>query len=504
MRSWKLSTGGRSSHGFKVAVIVLSAALFSCLAPAAAEPGDGVVSEWTRGLERTLTTGGMAGASVSALVVRERDGKVLYERQPDRLMTPASNTKVLTALAALDAFGPTHEFETTLATDAPPGPDGMVQTLYVRGGGDPAVTNEDYWRLAAELREKGLRGVRGDIVVDDSLFDRVRWHPSVNGVSSRAYHAPVGALNANYGSFAVTVRPGPSVGAPVSVIVTPPLPYLRLSNQGRTLAKSVRRSLVVDRSEDDGVEVVTVRGGLRVGDKTKTYYRSVAHPERYAAAVLKMQLASLGIDVAGGVRTGSAPDNAHALHTFKGRPLGEIVRLFMKFSNNSIAEALVKHLALVAERSVGTWEAGVPEMRKRLIALGVPANGFHLVDGSGLSYHDRVSPRAFVAALRAARASFGSNAEFISSLPIAARDGTLKDRAEGAQDHARAKTGLLNGVTGLSGYALVASAASKSADGANELVAFSVLANDYRKSDKEAMDSLDAFLVQLTGHATGN
>jgi D-alanyl-D-alanine carboxypeptidase/D-alanyl-D-alanine-endopeptidase (penicillin-binding protein 4) len=450
---------------------------------------------WVRSLERVLTRNGLEGAKVSALVVTHPDGQVLFERKPDRLMIPASNAKLLTAVAALDAFGPTHQFVTEISSDAAPGPQGAVKQLYLRGGGDPAMTTEDWWRLASELRGTGLRAVLGDLVIDDSAFDRVRWHPSVEGVSSRAYHAPVGALNANYGSFSVTVRPGAKVGEPVAVSVNPPLPYLRLSNKGRTLNKKKRRSLVVDRTAGEHDEIISVRGGVRVGDPSKTFYRSVLRPEFYAGAVLKMQLEALGVKVSGNVRSGLAPESVYPLHEFKGRPVGEIVRLFMKFSNNGIAEAFVKNLGALASGGVGRWEEGVPEMRRRLIAHGIPGEGFKMVDGSGLSYRDRASPRALVTALRAGLDSFRWGPELVASLPIAARDGTLEKRASGAQDQVRAKTGLLNGVTGLSGYAALP---GESAGMPRGRVVFSVLVNDYQHGDNSAMDALDQFAALLT------
>jgi D-alanyl-D-alanine carboxypeptidase/D-alanyl-D-alanine-endopeptidase (penicillin-binding protein 4) len=477
----------------RAVVLVLAAAWF---APQAASDVPTAGGEaWVRSLDRTLSGNGLRGAEVSALVVRQRDGVVLYARTPDRLMIPASNAKLLTALVVLDAFGPSHRFTTQLLSDAQPGPKGEVGQLYLRGGGDPTITSEDWWRLAAELRDAGLRRVRGDLLLDDTSFDRVRWHPTVEGISSRAYHAPVGALNANYGSFAVTVRPGAKVGSPVLVTVNPPVWYLEISNHGTTLAKRARRSLVVDRVAGEDRETVTIRGGVRVGDPPKTYYRSVVHPDRYAGAVLKMQLAAVGIEVAGRVRAGVVPENAYALHSFEGRTVGEIVRLFMKFSNNGIAESMVKNLATLSNDGFGTWSAGMPELRRRLIASGVPAAGFKLVDGSGLSYHDRVSPRALVAALRVALDSFRFGPEFVASLPIAARDGTLEDRAAGARDWARAKTGLLNGVTGLSGYAGVA---SSNPQAPRERVVFSVLANGCKHGDSAAMDAIDDFVTLLT------
>jgi D-alanyl-D-alanine carboxypeptidase/D-alanyl-D-alanine-endopeptidase (penicillin-binding protein 4) len=111
------------------------------------------------------------------------------------------------------------------------------------------------------------------------------------------------------------------------------------------------------------------------------------------------------------------------------------------------------------------------------------------VDGSGLSYQNQLTPRALVSALRVAKASFDFGPEFTAALPIAAADGTLEKRAEGASDRVRAKTGLLTRVTSLSGYAI-------SAD--SQPLVFSILVNGFTGSDEAAMGAVDHFASELT------
>lgn len=441
-------------------------------------------------LDSVIQSRALRASRVSALVVRESDGHVLFEHEPDRLMKPASNMKILTAIAALDTFGPSHRFETLALSPHPPDADGVVETLFVRGGGDPVLNSEDWWRFSADLAMRGLRRVSGDLVLDDSLFDRVRWHPNWGRTSSRAYHGPVGALTANYGQFAVVVGPGAKPGEPVTVAVDPPVSYLRVHNRAVTTSAGGKTSLVVDRAAEDGVEVVTVAGSLRMGTDAKTYYRSVLDPTRYAGAVLRLQLAALGIQVDGSVRVGRAParDQAYELLAFKGRPLADIVRLFMKFSNNPIAETLVKQVGVSASGAPGSWQTGVPALRARLEGLGLLRQGSVLVDGSGLSYDNRVSPRTLVEALRLAAGSFKFGSELVSALPIAAADGTLEKRADGAIGDVRAKTGLLNGVTSLSGFALMPN---------GERAVFSLLVNDFRVRDHVAIEAVDRFAAEL-------
>ncbi len=443
-------------------------------------------------LEEVIQSDALRASRVSALVVRESDGQVLFAHHPDRPMKPASNMKILTAIATLDQFGPTHRFETLALSPRPPDAKGAIETLFVRGGGDPVLNSEDWWRFSADLAMRGLRRVSGDLVLDDSLFDLQRWHPNWGRTSSRAYHGPVGALTANYGQFAVVVGPGLRPGDPVSVIVDPPVPYLPIDNQAVTIPAAGRgkTALVVDRAAGHGVELVTVTGSLRAGSPAKTYYRSVLDPTRYAGAVLRLQLAALGIRVDGSVRVGRAPtrEQGYELLAFKGRPLAEIVRLFMKFSNNPIAETLVKQMGVAAGGAPGSWQMGVPAVRARLEALGLLGQGTVLVDGSGLSYDNRVSPRTLVEALRVAGSSFKFGSELVSALPIAAEDGTLEKRAGSSIGEVRAKTGLLNGVTSLSGYARMAN---------GDRAVFSLLVNGYRVTDQLAIDAVDRFAAEL-------
>jgi D-alanyl-D-alanine carboxypeptidase/D-alanyl-D-alanine-endopeptidase (penicillin-binding protein 4) len=441
-------------------------------------------------LEAALRDPGLRGARVAALVVELDGGGVLYAHDPDHALVPASNMKVLTAIAALSAFGPAHRFTTEVFAPALPDAEGAVAELAIRGGGDPALTSEEVWRLAADLRRLGLRRVTGGLRLDDSAFDAQRWHPSWGPVSARAYHAPVGALGVNYGAYAVTATPGANPGDPVRVEVDPPIAYLPLVNRARTGPKRSAPALEIERAHGEGVEPVTVAGTLPAGSPPRTAYRSVLDPLGYAGALLRMQLEANGIQVEGGVRRGLVPTDATRLLAFEGRPLAEIVRLFVKHSNNAIAEGLLKALAARAGAQPATWEEGLAVVRRELAALGVAVERAKLVDGSGLSYENRVPPRVFVDALRLADRSFRFGPEFVAALPIGAADGTLEKRAEGAGGAVRAKTGLLNRVTGLSGYARLA-------DG--RVAAFSILANGYRGSDEAAMNGIDRFVAELVG-----
>jgi D-alanyl-D-alanine carboxypeptidase/D-alanyl-D-alanine-endopeptidase (penicillin-binding protein 4) len=454
-------------------------------------------------LDRILARKPLARASVGIYVERQSDGRVVYARGGDRLLIPASNQKILTALATLERFGPAHRFSTRIWAPKAIDDEGIVSGLLVEGGGDPAMNSEDWWRLAADLRRAGLRGVHGDLRVDDSLFDGPGWHPSWGSVTARAYHAPVGALTANYGTFFVSVWPQMTPGSSVLVDIDPPVAYLRLRNQAKTGSKKTRPKLTVDRvagrqSEGPAEEVVRVTGVARPGDSVDRFPRSVLDPGLYAGSVLAYQLRANGIDVDGEVRRAPRGEEDYQLILDRpGRAVAEAVALCLKYSNNSIAEILVKNLAAWEGASTGReparqgdWVSGIRALRGELAKRGVDLDKATLVDGSGLSLQNRVTAQMLVRALRVGRESFRSGPEFVASLPIAETDGTLEKRLRGRSGRIRAKTGLLSdaSVTALSGYA-------ERADG--EVLIFSILVNGHSGGSGAAMDAVDRLAETL-------
>jgi D-alanyl-D-alanine carboxypeptidase/D-alanyl-D-alanine-endopeptidase (penicillin-binding protein 4) len=448
-------------------------------------------------LDRLVARKPLANASIGIYVERASDGSPVYAHGADRKLIPASNQKILTTLAALHRFGPTHRFKTRIWAPRAPDAEGLVEELLVEGGGDPVMNSEDWWRLAADLRRQGLRGIRGDLRVDDSYFDHPGWHPSWGRVSARAYHAPVGALTANYGSFFITVGPRKTVGSAAAVSLDPPVDYLRVRNRVKTAPRDAQPQLRIDRvqgttGQGAPEEIVQVEGVTRLGDARDGLPRSVLDPGLYAGSLLALQLRANGIFLDGEVRRLARGGELNTLILERpGRSLAEIVQLCMKYSNNSIAESLVKNLGAYGGADLngpparqGNWVEGIRSLRTELAKLGVDLGDATIVDGSGLSLQNRVTPRTFVGALRAGLDSFQLGPEFVASMPIAKRDGTLEERLQGGAGRIRAKTGLLSdaAVTALSGYV-------ERMDG--ETLIFSILVNGYSGSSAVAMDAVD-------------
>lgn len=454
-------------------------------------------------IDRLLAKVALAQASVGVLVVRADDGAVVHARGADQLFIPASNQKILTVLASLERFGPSHRFVTRVWAPEPVDGEGLVRELVVEGGGDPAMGSEDWWRVAADLRHAGLRGVQGDLRVDDRLFAGPAWHPSWGDLTARAYHAPIGALTANFGAFAVSVWPRAAAGSTARVAVDPPVDYLRLRNLARTVPRRGHPELVVDRvagasSEGLAEEIVRVEGRVRRGDPGDLFPRSVLDPGLYAGSLLLHQLRANGVGIEGVVRRAPREGDDFVLILERpGRSLAEIARLCLKQSSNAVAETLVKDLGAWAgvdeagaPSASGDWAGGIRALRDMLEALGLDLANAHLVDGSGLSIQNRLSPRMLVEALALASRSFRAGPELVAALPIGGEDGTLERRLAGTDGRIRAKTGLLSdaGVTALSGYA-------ERPDGVRLI--FSILVNGRGGGTEAAMEAVDALARAL-------
>jgi D-alanyl-D-alanine carboxypeptidase/D-alanyl-D-alanine-endopeptidase (penicillin-binding protein 4) len=477
-----------------VAMLVASAcAALSAAGVSAESEAD---SAWLAQLRAAANARGFQGGAQTMLVVDRATGAELFAKHPERALAPASTQKLLTALASLDAFGSGYQFKTEVLAPAPPNGEGVVPSLAVRGA-DPAMTGEQWWRLASDLRALGVAEIAGDVVLDDSLLDAERWHPSWQPVSARAYHAPIGAISANYGAFRVIVSPGARAGSQARVQIDPPLGYFPLENSVRTAKPGSGAALTVERapSPNGDAERVSVGGTIALGADRVEIWRSVIDPTAYAAAVFRQQLEGAGIRIGGRVVPGRVPADAALLYEFDGLPLRTTADLLLKYSNNFIAETLLKQLGRLDSGAPGSWANGAAALRARLGALGLPLEGSVLVDGSGLSRDNRVSARLLVAALRKADQTFAIGPDLLASLPIAAEDGTLRKRADAARGLVRAKTGSLDGVTALAGWAHTVRG--------RELV-FALISNGHRHGDVEAIAAVDAFAAALVNDAAAS
>ena len=426
----------------------------------------------------------LTSARASVEVVSLDDGSVIYSRSADDQLNPASNTKLVTAAAALLRLGPEFRFTTDFLADRPPDAHGRVGTLYVKGRGDPTLNTERLYGLAADLWHRGVRQV-GEIVLDDSYFDAEKWGPGwEQETSDKAYAAPVGALSLNHNAVAIYVSPGAKPGQRARVELEPDADCFVLQNNVATVREDAHRKLRPHTFAEGDRTRVAIEGRLPARSEPVVFFRRVTHPAMYFGHTLRLALKQRGIRVGPRVRLGAAPASVALLASYDSDELSDVVRDMNKASSNFIAEMLVKTLGAELKGAPGTWPKGIAVTQDLLAELGIARGSYQLRNGSGLNDTNRFSAHQMITLLTAVWKRFPVAAEFVSSLGIAARDGTMRLRMEGtdAAGRLRAKTGTLEKVTALSGFV-------QSVGG--ERFAFSVLVNDWSGRSAPVVSSVD-------------
>lgn len=405
--------------------------------------------------------------------------KTLYSVNSNRLFAPASNVKLLTTAMALKRLRPEYRFKTGLYATTPVGGETLRGDIFIKGFGDPNLVSEQMWLLVKELKNIPLRKVHGDIIADASFFDNNLRVKTWKKGGVEAYNAPLGALSFNFNTVTVHINPGEKPGDRPVVVVDPNIEFIRVDNRARTVSKSKRSRLIVNRIDRGGHNEITISGVVSVNHARETYYLNITRPAYYAASVFKEYLRQEGVEVTGKVRVGFVPEGAYEILSHSSMPLSLILRGLNKFSNNFVAEQILKTIGADIYGSPGTTLNGLRAMDEYMQSLKYKPEGFSILDGSGLSRQNRLSPDQIVSVFQDMYADLGVYPEFISALGVMGRDGNVLKRMNGhnSAERARVKTGTLNSVSALSGY-------FQSADG--ERFAFSILMNDLKCSNGQA------------------
>jgi len=459
----------------------------------AAEPTAGqAATPFAPALDELLARPALRDARVGVCVVSLDTGAWLYARDADVLLNPASNVKLFTSAAALARLGPEFRFDTEFLLDAGTGGAAAPRTLYVRGKGDPSVVTERLYAMAADLSHLGLRRV-ADIVLDDSWFDAERIAPGFDQEDGdRAYLAPTGALSLNFNTVAVHVAPGDRVGAPARVELEPDSPFFELVNRTVTVGPRSARRLVPSSQPLPGRQRIVVEGRVPLGGRPSATWRKIDDPPRYFGETLRRLLEARGVRVVGRVRPGPVPPDARLFHVAESEPLDELVRRLNKSSNNFTAEQLMKALGAATSGPPGHLGGGVAAVEQLLAELGIPRGSYVMKNGSGLNDANRFSARQTVRLLAAMARRFPLASEYLASLPVAGKDGTIRWRMEGTEavGRVRAKTGTLDGVSTLAGYVETAS---------RERLAFAIFVNDHLGRAWTVTPVVDAMVAALAG-----
>lgn len=411
-------------------------------------------------LEKIVKASGIPPERLSLIVFSDQKDENTFALNVEIQRVPASLTKIVTAAAALEKFPPSHQFQTALKSSAEIQKGALKGDLILVGDGDCSFVSESMWVLVNDFLRSDVQRIKGDIIVDDSKFDKVRFDPSRDQKRvDRAYDAPIGAMTFNWSAVNIYIRPGKNTGDAAQVILDPENAYFKLVNKTKTV--SGRKNSIdfkISKIENDKngklspIESIEVTGDYGIKLDEKVYYRAVEDPALWAGYNLAAFLQRRGIQLDGQVKLGRASLAARSIVIFKSKPIAQIVADMMKFSNNFVAEILTKNLAALDGSSQASMDDGVRSLKSYLESAGL--KGFVLQNPSGLSRENKFSVKQLLSVLNRARKNFVTFPEYLVAFPIGGVDGTLKSRMKGLNDlgRVRAKTGLLTGTVGLAGY----------------------------------------------------
>jgi D-alanyl-D-alanine carboxypeptidase/D-alanyl-D-alanine-endopeptidase (penicillin-binding protein 4) len=376
---------------------------------------------------------------------------------PDTPRNPASTIKLVTTWLGLESLGPTYTWRTVaLAENAPRG--GVLEgDLWLKGYGDPYLVLERYWLLVREIRLRGVREIRGDVVIDNSYFDVGSAQPGdFDGRPYSTYNAVPDALLVNFQAVNFMFRPDPAAGR--VVITADPLPSnLKIRNQvqlvdGKCGGARNRINFTVAPAATAAAEA-TFTGRFSRQCREYRVTRSLMNSPDYAYGVFRALWEESGGNIRGHMRTAAAPAGLKPLAELESVPLTDVITAINKHSNNVMARHLL--LTLGAERfgAPATVEKGQRAVSEELGRRGLSFPELQIGNGAGLARDTRISARSLAKLLLVAEASpYGS--EFESSLGLAGLDGTVERRFRNDDfvGHMHLKTGTLNGVRAIAGY----------------------------------------------------
>ncbi len=389
-------------------------------------------------------------ADIGVYVKSMQSGDILYSRKVTEPLTPASTMKILTAEAALIYLTPDYRFTTKMLTNATGVKNGVLQgDLYIVLSGDPTLTYNDLLDLMEALKSEQIQSIAGNVYIDNTAYDQSFYGPGwIRQDKGYCYAAPISAsiINHNCMSF----PPARAKSVPSTKMVK-----FKSKHKRNVASRSYRsRACALRLARMPGSDI-TIEG---CSNKGRLVYSGASHvvtdvPE-YNRSLFKSVLSQLGVRVYGSVTFGSAGSGLEVVGSHESEPLKKLVYTMLKKSDNIIAGALFKKLGQVYSRQPGSWENGSLAVSQILSRrAGVTISGMRILDGSGLSPDNLATAQQMMQVLDFAYHHEGTREEFVSALPIAGVDGTLKHRMGNIARKIRAKTGTISGVVSLAGYA---------------------------------------------------
>ncbi len=414
-----------------------------------------------------------------AVVVQPLDAdEPLVSHNADAALNPASVMKLVTSFAALNQLGPDYVWKTDVWAEGPIREGVLEGDLVIKGYGDPTLTLERMWLLQRELRARGVRHIRGNLVLDLSDFELPASDPGAfDGEPLALYNAAPGALVANFNATTLRLKPdGNAIGIEPDIALPGVAIRSDIALTDNVTCNGWKEALAPS-IPDPGRRELVIGGRYPRGCGEQALSLNLFEPAMTFDFLFRGLWAETGGTLGGQTVPGMAPETPPLLR-FESLPLADALTRLNKYSNNLMARNLFLTLGAEAYGAPATPDKGARAVREDLVQRGISTRKLVLENGAGLSRIERISAGALNQLLRAAYRS-PLFAEFESALPIVATDGTLKRRFKGSTltGSAHLKTGTLRDVSALAGYVDTAS---------GRRVSFVMLVNHAKASRSEA------------------
>lgn len=434
----------------------------------------------------------LPNASVGILVQDANTGEIFYEKQSHELFPPASAAKVFTAASGLRLLGADYTYATTVMIDKNQLKQGKLQgDLYIQFSGDPSFKVEDLKKLLAQLKGVGIQSIEGNIIIDDTRFQRPDYAMGWSQDSlSWYYAAPITTVMLNENLIKLSLNSSKAIGEKAEIAFAADETIKPSLTQDISIVSMEEANghcqIQIQLNEENGIFVSGCWPQKSSPDALKV---ALKNPNILAKKIILDYLVDERIVLKGRIITGSTPKNTPVVALHRSQPLRELLKPLLQDSNNLYADSLVKTLGDVKFQK-GTFQMGVQAIKDTLMNKN-PGDFLtvQLLDGSGLSRYNLVTPSQFSKVLLSVYHDNAVKDAFIEALPRSGESGTLKGRMDSIElkGKVKAKTGTMMNDSSLVGYLTTPSR--------KDLVV--VILMDHIHDVKKARDLQDALCKQL-------
>jgi len=445
-------------------------------------------------LDRLLDDDFYRRAAIGISVYDLTEQKSLYTYNDKRLCRPASNMKVLTAAAALSTLTSDYSFKTGLYYTGEIDESGrLLGNVYLVAGFDPELKSADLDVLVSHMKNAGIKSIEGMLYLNASMADSVQWGRAWSWDDDmEAFQPYLSPIPLNKGFVRLRVTPS-SAGRAPTIRADHESSFIQVINRATTVQRSsepTNNTLNFSRDFIDGRNRIVVSGIIAATANAFERRISLINPYDYVLTIFSEKIMEhfpeSNIRTAG---TTSLPSAAQNLG-YATNSIAQVLRNLNKESDNLNGEMLLYAMGRHNGADPTSAEKGIEVVQQYISQIGFDPLAYKVVDGSGLSNQNYLTPELMVEVLKDMYQSPYFNL-FRQSLPIAGVDGTLANRMRNtaATRRVTAKTGSLTGVSALSGYVTARN---------GNILAFSIMVQNFvERTSFVAINYIDRICVAL-------